>query len=169
MSYDARGLGLVNQLSQPRHDAVSVGISQDASKGWLVLRYSSSNDRLSQGQGFVGAVHMPSKQEHLHARAIKQATEQALSDLACPTGCFPGYRGKHVKRTAYTKFLPQLLPKIEAVTADGAPDEQLSLTMLCGSKLPNVLMTCKDLAHSMRRVASRTCFADPCLKRLPLG
>ena len=111
-------------------------------------------------------VHVVQELDHVHALALREATEGVLKELACPTTGLPMVK---TERTQYTKWLPRLLPKIESMVADGASDEQLALNWLFGGdKFPNLKVTSRDLAHCMRRVASRTSFADPYLKRVQL-
>ena len=114
--------------------------------------------------GYVGALHVPLELDHVHAPAIRRASEIIMKELAIPASNMP--HSKH-PREDYPKFLRQMYPKVEALAADGASDEQLALNMLFGGDLfPNVIAQSRDLPHSMRRVASRTSFADPYLKRV---
>ncbi|CAL1146422.1 unnamed protein product [Cladocopium goreaui] len=59
---------------------------------------------------------------------------------------------------------------IEAITADGAADEQLALATMAGNTdgqdaiFPNIRLQCRDLCHAVRRVGQRPSFADPFLK-----
>ena len=143
-----------------------MSIQQDASKGWLVLRFVAANKKLEHRGGFIGAFHLVQELDHVHALALRKATETILKELACPTTSMPMVR---TERVQYTKWLPRLLPKIESMVADGASDEQLALNLLFGGdKFPGLKVVSRDLAHCMRRVASRTSFADPYLKRVQL-
>ena len=71
-----------------------------------------------------------------------------------------------VPRAKYSKFADRLKAKVECLTADGASDEQKALMAMFGGMLPNLKLTCRDLPHCMRRVASRTTFADTYLKKV---
>ena len=97
----------------------------------------------------------------------RDATETVLKEFASPSCPVPFSK---IARTKFTKFLPRFLPKVEALTADGASDEQLALSMMFdGGGFPNLKVITRDLAHSMRRVASRTSFADPYLRKVFLS
>ncbi|OLP94103.1 hypothetical protein AK812_SmicGene23913 [Symbiodinium microadriaticum] len=147
-----------------RDEAKSISLQQDVSKGWLVLRYGSASDQLKDRSGFIGAYHLPQEIEHLHALAIRKATETLITELAEPAEKFP-FSLK--RRCGFTKFMPRFLPKVEAMTADGASDEQLALNLMFGGeKFSGLKIVSRDLAHCMRRVASRTTFADPYLKQV---
>ena len=114
--------------------------------------------------GYVGALHVPWELDHVHAPAIRKASEIIMKELAMPASNMP--HSKH-PREDYAKFLMKIYPKVEALAADGASDEQLALNMLFGGDhFPNLLAQSRDLPHSMRRVASRTSFADPYLRRM---
>ena len=142
-----------------------MSLQQDCSKGWLVVRYAAATKQLEVRHGFVGAVFLPSF-NHLHAIAIRQATECVVNELACPSSKYPFTA---IERDEYTKSIPRLVPKIEAISADGAADEQLALQMMFGGQMFHSLkIVTRDLPHCMRRVASRTSFADPFLKLVPL-
>ena len=151
-----------------RAEAESISLQQDVSKGWLVLRFCSSSSALAQREGAIGARHLPTEAGHLHARALKDSTEQILKDLAVPVHSMPyaPKTKKVVPREQYRKLLNVMLPKIEMVTADGASDEQLTLQLLLDGQLSNLLLTCRDLAHCARRIASRSSFADEYLKKV---
>ena len=150
-----------------RDGAASVSLQQDVSKGWLVIRYAAATEKLAVRHGFIGALRLPSEKEHLHALAVREAMEGVISEMACPAGTFPGSTRK---RERFGKFIPRLLPKVEAMTADGASDEQLALSMMFGGdKFTSLKLAARDLPHSMRRVASRTSFADPYLKSVLLS
>ena len=115
---------------------------------------------------------MPSSELHLHACALKSATEKILMNFAMPPSCMPltPRGGKHRSvREKYTKLLKIILPKIELVTADGASDEQLTMQLLFAGELSGLKMTCRDLAHCSRRIANRSCFADDYLQKVLLG
>ena len=150
-----------------RAEADSISLQQDVSKGWLVIRFICADAKLVRHAGFFGSAHLPSEEQHLHAAASKRATENVLSETAMPQHGMP-FSNKCKRRTAYTKLLPKMLGKIELLTADGASDEQLTLQLLFQGKLTGLLLTCKDVAHAMRRVASRTSFADPFLQKVCL-
>ena len=150
----------------PRDEARSISLQQDVSKGWLVLRYGSASDQLNDRSGFLGAFHLPQEIEHLHALAIRKATETVITEFAEPGLKFPCSKKR---RCDFKKFVPRFLPKVEAMTADGASDEQLALNLMFGGdKFSGLKIVTRDLAHCMRRVASRTTFADPYLKKVPL-
>ena len=132
-----------------------------------MIRFGSSSENLEARSGFLGAINLPVELEHLHATAIRDATETVLKEFAAPSCPMPFCRTARVK---FQKFLPRFLPKVEALTADGASDEQLALSMMFdGGGFPNLKVLSRDLAHSMRRVASRTSFADPYLKKVLLS
>ena len=90
-------------------------------------------------------------------------TQKILQDFTCPPDTMP-YSAK--KRAHYTRALEAITPKIEQLTADAAASEQKALGVL---ELPNLKNVSKDTAHAMRRVASRSTFADPFLKHVLLG
>ena len=153
-----------------RSEAESVSLQQDVSKGWLVLRFIAANNDLVGYSGVIGACHLPSEVGHLHAQALKQATEKILEEMAVPTSRMPRRSQKRTAlREGFKKFLPRLFGKIEMIAADGAADEQLTLQLLFGGRLRGLLFQYKDLAHAMRRVANRTTFADPYLKKVFLN
>ena len=157
---------VVPAVLQLRDEAETVSIQQDASKGWLLLRFVGATRKLDHRGGFIGAVHLAQELGHVHALALREATESILKELACPGSVMPFIRKE---REQFTKWLPRLLPKVESMVADGASDEQLALNLLFGgNKFSNLKVISRDLAHSMRRVASRTSFADPFLKRVQL-
>ena len=154
------------QILWLRDEAETVSIQQDASKGWLVLRFVGANKKLEHRGGFIGAMHLAQELDHVHALALRAATESILKELACPDSVMPMIK---TEREQFTKWLPRLLPRVESMVADGASDEQLALNLLFGGdKFTNLKVISRDLAHSMRRVASRTSFADPFLKRVQL-
>ena len=132
-----------------------------------MIRFGSSSPQLQARSGFLGTINMPLELEHLHATAIRDATETVLKEFASPSCPVPFSK---IARTKFTKFLPRFLPKVAALTADGASDEQLALSMMFdGGGFPNLKVITRDLAHSMRRVASRTSFADPYLRKVFLS
>ena len=140
------------------------------SKGWLVLRFTAANNDLVRCHGVIGACHLPSEVGHLHAQALKQATERILEEMAVPSYRMPARGQKHgAAREGFKKLLPRLFGKIEMITADGAADEQLTLQLLFGGRLRSLLFNYRDLAHAMRRVANRTTFADSYLKKVFLS
>ena len=165
-------LSLLVFHGQIRADSASISIQQDVSKGWLVIRFACANDRLERRLGALGAARVPSSELHLHAAALKSATEKVLLQFAMPEDKMPSPGGKtrrvSVQREGYTKLLGNLIPKLEMLTADGAADEQLTLRML-GKELTGLKLTCKDLAHCSRRIANRSVFADDFLKKVLLG
>lgn len=55
--------------------------------------------------------------------------EQTLLELGCPKESMPKVKAE---RAQLTKVLPRMLPKIEAMVADGASDEQLALNFMFG-------------------------------------
>ena len=153
-----------------RSEAKSISLQQDASKGWLILRFSLADACLIRQEGVIGALHMPTEEGHLHAQALKSSTERLLNDLATPKAVMPstarGTKGKC--RESFEKLLSRMLPRVEMMAADAAPDEQLSMQLLCEGRMRNLLVHSKDLAHATRRVANRTCFADGFLKKVCL-
>ena len=152
----------INKFMGFRSEAESISLQQDASKGWLVMQFGSSTSQLQERHGYVGALHMPAELQHVHAPAIRKASELVLQELAMPGLKMPF---SDEPREEFPGFLAKLYPRVEALTADGASDEQLALNMLQASSFPNLKATSRDLPHSMRRVASRTSFADPFLKK----
>ncbi|CAL1170186.1 unnamed protein product [Cladocopium goreaui] len=61
-----------------------------------------------------------------------------------------------------------MIDRVEFLTADGAPDEQLALAAMSGSLgtalFPNIKATCRDLCHSVRRIGKRPSYTDSFLK-----
>ena len=136
------------------------------SQGWLVIQYRASDHQLQESFGYLGACHVPTELSHVHSVAIRQATELILDELAAPVCRMPFSK---IPRAKYSKFASRLKAKVECLTADGASDEQKALTSMFDGMLPNLKLTCRDLPHCMRRVASRTTFADAYLKKVLLG
>ena len=154
----------VFRLSNPRSETASVSLQQDVSKGWLVLRFGSATAGLEARCGFIGARHLPTTEENVHALALRDATVAILEDFASPKYDMP--LSEH-KRTKYSKIMQKLVPQIEMLCADGASDEQLALDLMF-KVFPSLKIATRDLCHSVRRVASRTTVADPYSKRVPL-
>ena len=94
-----------------------------------MVRYVAANCKLEHRSGFLGASHVAKEQGHVHALALRAATEKLLLEVGCPAVRMPLTRNE---RTQYTKALPRMLPKIEAMVADGASDEQLALNFMFG-------------------------------------
>ena len=156
-----------SSFTQPLRDkATSVSLQQDMSQGWLVIQYRASDHQLQESFGYLGACHVPTELSHVHSVAIRQATELILDELAAPVCRMPFSK---IPRAKYSKFASRLKAKVECLTADGASDEQKALTSMFDGMLPNLKLTCRDLPHCMRRVASRTTFADAYLKKVLLG
>ena len=126
------------------------------------MQFGSSTAQLEERHGYVGTLHVPAQLQHVHAPAIRKASEILLKELAVPGQQMPF---SDQGREEFPGFLAKLYPRVEALAADGASDEQLALTMLQASSFPSLKATSRDLPHSMRRVASRTSFADPYLKK----
>ena len=146
-----------------RENAEVVSLQQDMSKGWLVIQYRASDSRLQESFGYLGACHVPTELSHVHSVAIRQATELVLDELGSPVCKMPFSK---TPRAKYSKFADRLKSKVECLTADGASDEQKALLAMFDGMLPNLKLTCRDLPHCMRRVASRTTFADTYLKKV---
>lgn len=102
----------------------------------------AANCKLEHRSGFLGASHVAKEQSHVHALALRAATEKLLSEVGCPEGTMPLTR---VERTQLTKALPRMLPKIEAMVADGASDEQLALNFMFGGD--RVVLCCVFLSE----------------------
>ena len=151
-------------VEKPRNEASSISLQQDVSKGWLVLRFGSATAALESRSGFIGARHLPTTEENLHALALRDATIAILQNFAVPNDMMP-FSDSY--RTGYSKFMARMLPKIEMLCADGASDEQLALDLMY-KVFPSLKLATRDLCHSVRRVASRTSVADPFCKRVLL-
>ena len=95
-----------------RDEADTVSIQLDASKGWLLLRFVASNKKLDRRGGFIGAVHLAQELDHVHALALRAAAESILQEIACPRSLMPMTKKE---RGQFTKWLPQLLPKVESM------------------------------------------------------
>ena len=117
---------------------------------------------LQARSGFIGARCLPTTEENLHALALKDATKKILSSFASPEDGMPF---ASCGRTKYTKLLDIIMPRVELLCADGASDEQLALDFMFGI-FPGLKVASRDLCHSVRRVASRTCIADPYCKKV---
>ena len=129
-----------------------------------MLRFGSATAGLEARSGFIGARHLPTTEENLHALALRDATVGILEDFASPKCAMP--LSANV-RTKYSKILQKLVPQIEMLCADGASDEQLALDLMY-KEFPSLKVATRDLCHSVRRVASRTTVADPYSKRVLL-
>ena len=65
-------------LFELRDEAESISIQQDVSKGWLVLRFVAANAQLQHRSGFLGASRVAAEKSHVHALALRSATEAWL-------------------------------------------------------------------------------------------
>ena len=74
------------QLLHLRSDALSVSIMQDASAGWLAIRFGSCGDDLVRNYGAIGVGRFSGQ---CHAMKIRELTERALSNFCCPTTKMP--------------------------------------------------------------------------------
>lgn len=162
LSEAARKLTLV-AMSEAR----SMSLTQDASHGWLALRFSLCNDDLEHRCGAVGVFRIASLRQ-CHALKIREATDSIIRNFCEPTAPMP-LSGS--KRTAYTKMYKIITEKVEAMCADAAADEQLAIAMMAGkvheqveSIFPNLRLRVRDLCHAVRRLGSRPTFADGYLK-----
>lgn len=141
---------------QLRSDAESVSILQDGCNGWLSVRYGAATSSLENQFGMIGVARLSSMKQ-VHALKIKEQTELILREFAMPKRRMPYSKKKrnlfwigeknnsgfdtfwtlglllpsHLQlnsaRTAYNKIYGLLIDRVEFLTADGAPDEQLAL------------------------------------------
>ena len=66
-----------------RADAESVSLVQDASMGWLCLRFGSSDQSLEQRRGFLGVFNLASLGQS-HAMKVREATVKILEQFLEP-------------------------------------------------------------------------------------
>ena len=71
-----------------RTEAESISMVQDASCGWLCLRFSCCNNKLRSQQGVVGVFPI-SELRQCHAFKIKEATERILEEFCSPARPLP--------------------------------------------------------------------------------
>ena len=154
-------------MSHLRSESSSLSIAQDASKGWLAVRFGHCNDRLQGGQGALGVVHIADLMS-CHALKIREATNKVTKEFCEPVHPMPCSTKKRMQssnlrtllfgnlvllylalytqplcksyvcppRTGYPKAFPMLCDKVECLTADAAPDEQLAFAPHRHSTLP---------------------------------
>ena len=70
-----------------------MSLTQDASHGWLALRFSMCNDKLEHRSGAVGVFRIASLRQS-HAVKIREATVTILKNLCEPTARMPRSRTK---------------------------------------------------------------------------
>ena len=65
-----------------------MSLTQDASHGWLALRFSMCNDKLEQRSGAIGVFRIASLRQS-HAVKIREATMTILRNFCEPTARMP--------------------------------------------------------------------------------
>ena len=85
-----------------RSEAESVSLIQDASAGWLCLRYGSCNKKLLSQYGVIG-ISKIANLKHCHALKIKECTEGILREFCCPSAAMPSSKKK--RKLCSMKFL----------------------------------------------------------------
>ena len=72
-----------------RADCESMSLYQDASCGWLLMRFGSCDEHLQSRKGMMGVFHLASLRQS-HALMIKQATQKIIQ-MFCSPGCTMPY------------------------------------------------------------------------------
>jgi hypothetical protein len=71
-----------------RMDSESISLMQDASAGWLCIRYGSCCESLTPNAGVLGVYNIAELLQ-THAKKISEATQKILCEFACPSSRMP--------------------------------------------------------------------------------
>ena len=71
-----------------RMDSESISLMQDASAGWLCIRYGSCCESLTPNAGVLGVYNIAELLQ-THAKKISDATQKILREFACPSSLMP--------------------------------------------------------------------------------
>ena len=71
-----------------RMDSESISLMQDASAGWLCIRYGSCCESLTPNAGVLGVYNIAELLQ-THAKKISEATQKILREFACPSSQMP--------------------------------------------------------------------------------
>ena len=121
--------------------SLCMSLQQDARGNRFLVRFKSCDEQLRVTCGVLSLQKAVSTVDEPGAVRVRAATIQALQDF-CTTPAPPNYGGL-ISDTRQPHFHAELfkkiVPKIEAIAADAAGDEQLAMRELAGIGGPNVV------------------------------
>ena len=132
-------------------ESLCISLQQDARGNRFLHRFKAANEKLEVMEGVIHLQKQVGTVDAPGAVGIRQATVKAL-EAFCTTGSPPTYGGllpEAVSAGFQESIFRSIVPKIEAMAADAAADEQLALRELASIGGPSPVELKETLIQSL--------------------